>query len=166
MSHNRPCKTNKWVVPPAGFFKINVDGATSEDGRNSSVRAIIRDFKGRIVVTSSKYLSSHFSVLEVETIVVECGILLAREMELPLIIIEIDAIAVVQGIEAVGSDGYLGHLYQGIGYLLKSFRNWKIKHLKRDYNKVAHELAQCARRSEETQVWNWGSARPLCTISL
>ena len=30
-------------MPPLGVFKINVDGATSENDRNSSVGVVIRD---------------------------------------------------------------------------------------------------------------------------
>ena len=33
----------KWTAPPLGFFKINVDGATSENERNSSMGVVIRD---------------------------------------------------------------------------------------------------------------------------
>ena len=33
----------KWIAPPPGVFKINVDGATSKNERNSSVGVVIRD---------------------------------------------------------------------------------------------------------------------------
>ena len=39
----RPHKGNRWVALPAGMVKINVDKATLENGRNSSVGVIIRD---------------------------------------------------------------------------------------------------------------------------
>ena len=41
---------------------------------------IIRDSKGMIVAAYANYLSGQFSTLETETLAVECGILLAREM--------------------------------------------------------------------------------------
>ena len=56
---------------------------------------IIRDSNGMTVATCSNYLSGQFSVLEIEALAVECGILLVREMELALIIIETDALSVV-----------------------------------------------------------------------
>lgn len=92
-------------------------------------------------------------MIEVETLAVEAGILLAREMELPHIINESDAMSVVQTINTGELEGCLGHLYQGIFYLLSSFSSWKAMHVKREYNRVAHELAQSARRWKESQVW-------------
>uniref|UniRef100_A0A7N2N343 RNase H type-1 domain-containing protein n=1 Tax=Quercus lobata TaxID=97700 RepID=A0A7N2N343_QUELO len=79
------------------MFKINVDGATSEIDRNSSVGVVIRD-------------------------------------------------------AAAETSGYLGHVYQGILSLLSSFSSWKIKHVKREYNRAAHELAQYARMKEESHT--------------
>ena len=32
-----------WKKPQVGFFKINTDGATTDDGRWSSIGVIIRD---------------------------------------------------------------------------------------------------------------------------
>ena len=90
---DKTCVTSSWRPPPARVFKINVDGATSENGRNSSVGVIIRDSKGMTVAASANYLLGQFSVLETETLAVECGILLAREMGLVQIIIETDAIS-------------------------------------------------------------------------
>ena len=46
----------KWIAPPPGVFKINVDGATSENERNSSVGVVIRDTTGTVHVACCKYL--------------------------------------------------------------------------------------------------------------
>ena len=73
---------------------------------------IIRDSKGITVVACANYLSGQFSALETETLAVECGILLAREMGLVQIIIETDALSIVQSIAASEFDGGMGHLYQ------------------------------------------------------
>ena len=59
------------------MFKINVDGPTSENGRNSSVGVIIRNSQGLLVATYSRYLFGQFTALEVEVLAVECGILFA-----------------------------------------------------------------------------------------
>ncbi|XP_030943489.1 uncharacterized protein LOC115968280 [Quercus lobata] len=150
---DKTCVSNSWHPPPAGVFKINVDGATSENGRNSSVGVIIRDSKGIIVAACANYLSGQFSAFETETLAVECGILLAQEMGLAQIIIESDALSVIQSIAANEFDGDTGHLNLGIIGLLKSFRSWELNHLKRDYNRVAHELAQSAKRNEASQCW-------------
>ena len=43
-------------MPPLGVFKINIDGATSENERNSSVGVVIRDATGIVHVACCKYL--------------------------------------------------------------------------------------------------------------
>ena len=105
------------------------------------------------VATCSNYLLGQFTALETEAIAVECGILLAWEMELEQVIIETDALSVVQSITAGETDGGTGHLYLGIIGLFNTFRSWKLKHLKWDYNRLAHELAQIAERNEASQCW-------------
>ena len=52
---------NRWEAPPQGVFKINVDGATSEHGRNSNIGVIIRDCNGLVVAALSKYLPGKFA---------------------------------------------------------------------------------------------------------
>ena len=142
-----------WSPPPPGVFKVNVDGATSVDGRNSSAGAVIRDSCGTVIATCCKYFQGHFSVAEAKALAVECGILLARDMKISQVIIESDAASIVSNINDKFVDGYLGNLYQGIIALLSSFPSWRIKHVKRECNRVAHELAHIAKCSETNQVW-------------
>ena len=80
-------KNTGWTPPPPGIFKINVDGATSEDGQNSSVGAVIRDSCGAIIAAYGKFLQGQFSVAEVEALAVESRILLAQDMKLTQIIV-------------------------------------------------------------------------------
>ena len=135
------------------LFKINVNGATSENERNSSVRVVIRDVNGKVLAACCSYLQGHYSVEEVEAMAIERGLLLAKELKLPHIILESDALNVVSNITAANSSGWLGHVYHGILGLLSSFSSWNVKHAKRDYNKAAHILAQYARQKEESYVW-------------
>ena len=88
---------------------------------------------------------------EVEALAMECGLILAKEQKLTQIILESDALTAANSVIAAKTNGCLGHVYQGILSLLSPF--WKIKHVKRDYNRAAHELAQYARQEEESHVW-------------
>ena len=63
-------------------------------------------------------------------------------MELRQVIIESNALLVVQSIMSSEINGQIGHL-----------NNWKIKHLKRDYNIVGHELTHFASCNETKLVW-------------
>ena len=136
-----------------GFFKINVDGATSECGKNSSVGVVIIDAAGDFVAACCKYFQGRYLVEEVEGLAMECGLLLAKELMLTQVILESDSMAAVSGVLDGNFGGCVGHIYQGICSILASFSSWNVKHVRRDYNKTAHFLAQFARQRETSQVW-------------
>lgn len=76
-----------------------MDGATSHDHRPSSIGVIIRNSEGLVIVAISKTLPAQYSVEEVEAIALENGVLLAQEMNLTDIIVESDALSIVQSIQ-------------------------------------------------------------------
>ena len=90
---------------------------------------------------------------ETEALAIEAGILLARELDLQQIVIESDSLATVQCILAKDYSGGLGHIVNGIVNLLDGFAGWQIRHLKRDFNRVAHELAKFARCNNVCPLW-------------
>lgn len=115
--------------------------------------AIIRDSCGVVIAASCKYLQGQFLIAKVEAIAVEIGILLAQDMKILQVFIESNAKSTVNNINERFTGRSLDNLYQGILSLLNCFTSWKIKHVKRKYNKAAHELARLARNEEASQVW-------------
>ena len=51
----------------------------------------------------------------------ECGLLLAKEHKLSQIILESDTLTAFSNVTTAETNGYLGHVYQGILSLLSSF---------------------------------------------
>ena len=147
------CADSKWRAPTMGMYKINVDGATSEDSRPSSIGVIIRDNRSETIAAMCMSLPGQYRSLGTETIAIEKGVLLAKEIGLQEILLETDAFTVAQSLAAGDKGGCLGHFIPGISENLRSFTVWQINHLRRDCNKVAHELAQFAKRSGTNQVW-------------
>ena len=143
----------RWEAPPQGIFKINVDGATSEHGRNSSIGVIIRDCNGLVVAALSKYLPGRFAADQVGALAMEQGILLAQELHLSRIILESDALAVVQAVNDNSTGNELGHILHGILSMCESFEFCSFRHVNRVFNVVVHELAQLARNSESSCLW-------------
>lgn len=92
------------------------------------------------MVARSKLMAGSYGTKSIEALVVEEGVLLARERGLHQVILETDSLSVVQAFNTRPSHGGLGSIIQGIIGLLESFSSWKVNHLKRDYNKVVHEL--------------------------
>ena len=142
-----------WAAPPPDVYKINVDGATASNGGCSSVGVVIRDCRGLVVAAACKVLNGAYGAAVTEALAVEEGIRMAKEMELHRIIVESDACVVVDAINQSNDNGEFGMVIHGLVELLRFFRSWKIHHLKRDYNRTAHELAQLAKSSGFSQHW-------------
>ena len=90
---------------------------------------------------------------ETEALAIEAGVLLARELDFQQIIIESDSLAVVQRISAKDYGGGFGHIVNGIVNLLNGFVGWQIRHVKRDFNSMAHEFAKFARCNNVSHLW-------------
>ena len=83
----------------------------------------------------------------------EKGVLLAQELQLPRVIFELDALTVIQAINDKATGNNFGHFNQEIHQARDTFKTCAFKHLGRDHNRVAHELAQYACRSESSLIW-------------
>ena len=149
----KPSHLHSWSPPPPGVFKINVDGSSSDLEESSSIGVIIRDCKGHTVAAYCKPLQSHFSAELVEVFAVEQGIFLARELQLSRVMLESDALSVINAINDSTFGTYYGHIIQDISHAQSSFDFCSFKHLNRSFNSAAHELAQFARRNGSINLW-------------
>ena len=112
---------SKWRAPPVGMYKINVDSATSEDGRPSSIGVIIRDSRSETIAAMRMSFPGQYTSLETQTLAVEKRVLLAKKMGLQQILLETDTLTVAQSLAAGDKEGCLGHFIQGISKNLRSF---------------------------------------------
>ena len=142
-----------WRAPPSCFFKINADGAASDDGTNSSIGVIIRDIQGDPIAASSKTLPSPYTAEITESIALLHGVLLASEMKISHAIFESDALSIVQALNQGMVGGEIGLILQDIRIFSASFSWCSFQLPKRDGNRVAHELAKAARFSGTSQIW-------------
>ena len=143
----------KWTPLPLGIFKVNVDGATSDHGGNSSVGVIVRDCTGQTVAASCTLLKACYSAELVEIMALLQGILLAQDLHLPRVILESDALVAIQAINNKYTGSSSGHLILEILHIRSSFESCSFQHISRDFNQVAHELAHYARRTGNSQLW-------------
>ena len=75
---------------------------------------------------------------------VEQGISLARELQLSRVMLESDALSVINAINDSSFGTSYGHIIQDISHAQSSFDFCSFKHLNRSFNSTAHELAQFA----------------------
>ena len=149
-----------WAAPPPEVCKINVDRATSENGMLSSVGVIIRDCRGVVVAARGRLLPACYTVEVTEAYAIEEGIKLACELQLSRIILESDSAIAVQALNSRSFGADFGIIRQGALTMLSSFRSWSVKHLKREYNRAAHNIAQITRSTEISQTW-FGYSPPI-----
>ena len=149
-----------WAAPPPRVCKINIDGATLESGTLSSVRVIIRDCIGVVIVARGKLLPALYTVEVTEAYAIEEGIKLACELQLPRIILESDSAIAVQALDSRSFGVEFGIILQGALTMLSSFRSWSVKHLKKDYNRATHNIAQITKSTETSQTW-FGCSPPI-----
>ncbi|KAL0000430.1 hypothetical protein SO802_014211 [Lithocarpus litseifolius] len=142
-----------WQVPPSSFFKINDDGAASDGGRPSSIRVVIRDCRGFLIAASNKILPAPFSAKITKALALQEGVLLASEMGIFHVIVESDALSIIQAIIEIDLGGELGHIVQNIKDISSSLSWCSFQHLKRSGNRASHEFARAARILSVSQVW-------------
>ena len=136
-----------------GYYTINVDGAVPLTNGHSGIGVVVRDSESRFVAAMSLPLQGRYSVEETEAAAVEQGCVLAKKLGLERVIIESDSLLTVQAVEANDVRGVVGHFVKGIVQSLCNFQESEIRHINRTSNKIAHELAQHARRIRESVMW-------------
>ena len=152
VSPSLPSAQSCWVAPPSGFLKVNVDGASSIDGSGTSgIGVIIRDDLGRIVAALSKALLVHYPTELTELFALEHGVLLAQELNVSNVIF--DAASVISSVTQDCNGGAMGHLVHSIVSAKSVFSSYSFHHVKRTYNRAAHELAQFAKCNQVSNVW-------------
>ena len=94
-------------------------------------------------------LSGRMAVEETKAIVMEQGMILAKKLGLEKTIFEGDSLQTIQAIEAKEMRSVVGYILRSCLQNLPSFQEARVRHISRDGNKIAHELAQLAKQSIE-----------------
>ena len=106
----------------------------------------------QIVAAVSMPLSGKFAVEETEALAMEKGVILALELGLENVILERDSLQTIQAVKDKECKGMTGHIISGIPEMSK-FKMAEARHINRNGNKIAHELAQQAKRVGELSSW-------------
>ena len=121
---SHPTVRTHWSLPPPGFHKINVDGATTNDGGHSSIIVIIKDHTGATIGATTND-GGHSSIIVIikdhtgatigafnkllpsalPTTVTEAGVLFATKMGMSKAIFESDALVLIQTLKLKGEWG-------------------------------------------------------------
>ncbi|XP_021770427.1 uncharacterized protein LOC110734567 [Chenopodium quinoa] len=138
---NSSLSTTRWVCPPTGMFKLNVDAHVAGGG-NARLGVVIRDEAGTIALTATKrVVASDVATLEARA--VRFGMNVALRFNFGCLWVESDSLIVINSVEA--NRGGITPLCLVITDILKIrvlFNVCVFSHVKRNGNSVAHLVAR------------------------
>ncbi|XP_041001018.1 uncharacterized protein LOC121246799 [Juglans microcarpa x Juglans regia] len=145
-NHDRMAQTDLvyWQPPDTDWIKINWDVAVRERGNRLGVGIVVRDSEGDILASYMQplHFCSQAEIAEARGLI--SAVKLCKELSLQRVIFEGDSLQVVNAVKQnAQSYGMLQCTVNDV-YLILAGITWKISHVKRDANQVAHLLAQKA----------------------
>ncbi|KAE8786576.1 hypothetical protein D1007_39556 [Hordeum vulgare] len=155
----------RWLQPPRGWTKLNVDGAFNAENHIGGAGMILCGEGGHVIFSSCRYLRSCSSALEAELAACMEGIAIARAWsELPMII-ETDCLTAARMIIQDGMNrSPCATMVTEIQRNLEEVGEHVISHVVRSRNKIADALAHIGHVKQRTTVWLRGIPEEVDTI--
>ncbi|KAJ0088281.1 hypothetical protein Patl1_33237 [Pistacia atlantica] len=135
----------RWQPPSEGIFKVNWDASVRKENGTIGVGIAIRDWQGRFLATMrmkktmlpDAHVAESFAALQAVTLAAEIGI--------NQIILEGDALQVVNDLLRDEENwGQVGLISMDTKVLSRNFITFSVHHVKRASNVIAHTLAKNA----------------------
>ncbi|KAF5454504.1 hypothetical protein F2P56_024162 [Juglans regia] len=150
-------KHDRWKAPPPGTFKLNVDGAFSQDGSVTGIGAVLRDSKGEVLMAAAIRERASLNVYELEGLAILRGLQLCLHLGIYHLSIESDSLLVVNEFDRNGqSMATMGNVISEVRKLMFCFQTCELTHVNRSCNIVTHTLAKLGLSVSEISLW-WGS---------
>ena len=129
-----------WTPPPVGFFKLNTDGSTKENPSLAMASGLIRDHNRSWITSFTKSIGfTHPMAAELWGL--REGLVLAKNLNIRNLLIEIDAKAVTGIINSQKDTSFITHPYSNLilecRSLLWCFEDARISHPHREGNYCA-----------------------------
>ncbi|XP_073133701.1 uncharacterized protein [Henckelia pumila] len=132
----------RWLKPPPGFFKLNVDGSSKGNPGESSVGGLVRDSSGRTLGFFSEFIGPGSNV-RAELWAVWRGVLFCSDHSLFPLWIETDSQIAIQILRSRRCRWDLDHIVSRTRILVRH-RPVYFSHIYREGNSVADALARHA----------------------
>lgn len=130
---------------PQGFFKLNLDAALSKVHCKVGIGVIIHDWEGKVRATLRMKRDIFPNPFLAEVVAALHATLFWQDVGFKNIILEGDALQVVQGIQnsaEVGASTCM--IMADTRSMLANFVSWPVQHIGRNKNKAAHALGKDA----------------------
>jgi len=140
-----PVQRMGWKKPSEGSWKINWDAAISKEKLKMGVGIVIRDAEGRLVAAKTKTVPYIVDPTAAETMAAWFAVEFGRELGAARVVLEGDSLVVVSGLRTVDPcNRFFGQLIDDIKSSFSHFSAVEVRHVRREANTAAHELAKCA----------------------
>ncbi|KAL5737824.1 hypothetical protein ACOSP7_030585 [Xanthoceras sorbifolium] len=147
-----PC-SSPWSPPPAGSLKLNTDAAVKPGCSVLGSGAVVRDSQGKVVAASAKPLLGFFPAELGEMLALREGLLLAKELNLFIEWVELDAVNVVARVFNSLSSSVMDPIVSDVKALFRAVGVSNCHAIPRSRNGMAHSLASLAFSSKEEFCW-------------
>ncbi|KAL5777565.1 hypothetical protein ACOSP7_010491 [Xanthoceras sorbifolium] len=151
-SPRQRCST-PWSPPPAGSLKLNTDAAVKSGFSVMGSGAVVRDSQGKVVAASAKPLLGFFPAELGELLALREGLLLAKELNLNIEWVELDAVNVVARVSSSFPCSVLDPIVSDVKALFRAVGVSNCLAIPRSGNGMAHSLASLAFSSKEEFCW-------------
>jgi ribonuclease HI len=158
----------RWIPPPTGMSKINVDAALSKNSSMASVAAVARDEGGVFLGASTLVVEGVCDPETMEAAACREGLALAQDLYLRRVRLASDCANVVRAIREGEVHGVYGQIVREIKEAGAALTALEVKHENRQSNVDAHNLARSSiHDSLGRHVWLINPPEGVCkTISL
>ena len=154
MKAARPKEKLKWVPPPQGWFKANVDGAIFKETNKAGIGVVVRDSQGWVLATLLEKVEGVQDAEVIEALAIRRAIRFAIETRFNCVIIESDSLLVVKTVQDTDEiTCHIGSIIDDVKHLSKAMKSCEFHHTKREANQVAHTLARNAIHVDTEMAW-------------
>ena len=144
----------KWQAPHEGFLKINWDASLELAWKRMGMGIAIWDHKGKLLVAFCATREFITDPATSEALITWQAAELSHRLGLQKVVLEGDALEVVNVLRT--EELWLGryrHILQDVKHMLSQYREWKVNHVHRQGNGVAHGLEKLALNIQQETVW-------------
>jgi ribonuclease HI len=144
----------KWFPPPEGKYKVNWDAAVDTVNGRLGIGIIVRNHNGLVIAARSRTKMGCLEPVAVEALAAFQAIEFSIELGLQDIILEGDALQVVNALNFSGRClSRFGQIVADAQMIIASLSSWQIVHSPRETNFAAHGLARAAVKHVIDDIW-------------
>lgn len=153
MEINGNMQQDKWKAPCEGLYKLNTDTALLL-GNQVGMGGVVRDHEWEVVVALCCREQGGVDVAIVEALSAPKGLQIAMQAGFTKLMVEVDCKQLFTHLNEGRSDvSPFGKIVQDIQVLALQCQQVVYCHVRRNSNKVAHNLAQLSKSFDSLRVW-------------